>query len=112
MTSGTESNGNVHVPSTIITHNQAEADILLLLHALTIDRDAEVVIDWLDTDAFMLVVQMYPSLQVAASFLTGKGKLKRKIAAQPIYDMLGPKRASAMLDFHAFTGSDMFGIFA
>ena len=55
---------------------------------------------------------MYPSLSDATSFLTGKGQLKRKIAVQYMYDTLGPKHASAMLGFHAFTGSDMFRKFA
>ena len=95
---------NVHVPITLIIHNQEEADTLLSLHALTIDRDAEVVIDSPDTYFFLLMVQMYPSRPVATSILTGKDKLKKKIAMQPIYDMLGPKRASAILGFHAFTG--------
>ena len=111
MSSGTESKGNVRVPSTLFTHSQEEADTLLLLHVLTIDRDAEVVIDSPDTHVFLMMVQMYPSLPVTTSFLTGKGKLKRKIAVKRIYNMLGPKRASAMLGFHAFTRSDMYGIF-
>ena len=50
---------------------------------------------------------MYPSFPVATTILIGKGKLKRNI-----YVMLRSKRASAMLGFHAFTGSDMFGRFA
>ena len=107
-----DSSLNVHVQRTLITHNQKEADTLLLLHALTIDRDAEVVIDSPDTYVFLLMVQMCPSLPVATSFLTGKGKMKKKFAMQPIYDMLGPKRASTMLGFHACTGSDIYGRFA
>ena len=112
VTSGTESKGNVHVPSTLITHSEEEADGLLLLHAHTVYRDTEVVTDSPDTDVFQLMVQLYPSLPVATSFLTRKGKLKKKIAMQPIYDMLGPKRASAMLGLHAFMGSDTCGRFA
>ena len=88
-------------------HSQSGGGRYCALAALTIDRDAEVVIDSPETYVFLLVGQMYLSLPVATSFLAGKGKLKRKIAVQPIYDMLGPKRASAMLGSHAFTGSDM-----
>lgn len=69
---------------------------MLLQHALTIDRDAEVTIDSPDTDVFQLMVHMYTSLPVTT---TTRGKLNKKIAVQPIYDMLGPKRASAMSDF-------------
>ena len=55
---------------------------------------------------------MYPRFPVATSSLTRKDKLKKKIVVQPMYDMLGPKRALAMLGFHAFTGSDTCGRFA
>ena len=50
VTFGTESKGNKDVPRTLVSHCQKEADTLLLLHALTIDEDAEVVIDSPDTD--------------------------------------------------------------
>ena len=72
---------------------------MLFQHALTIDRDAEVTNDSPVTDVFQLMVQMYPSLPVTTNFLTGRCKLNKKIAGQPIYDMLGPKCASAMSDF-------------
>ena len=56
------------------------------------------------------MIQMYPSLPCNISFLTGKGNLKRNI--QPVYNKLGHRRASAILGFHALTGSDMSGRFA
>ena len=42
--SGTETKGNICVPSTLVTYSEEEADTSLLLHALSIDRHAEVVI--------------------------------------------------------------------
>ena len=39
--SGTESKGNVHVPSTLIIHSEEEPDTLLLLHVLTNESGAE-----------------------------------------------------------------------
>ena len=55
---------------------------------------------------------MYPRLPVSTVFLTGKGKLKRTISICNIYNNLGQKRASALLGFHALTGSDVSGRFA
>ena len=55
---------------------------------------------------------MYPSLPCNISFLTGKGNLKRNIPVQPVYNKLGHRRDSAILGFHALTGSDMSGRFA
>ena len=44
VTSGTETKGITCVPSNLVTHSQEESDTLLLLHVLSIDRHAEVVI--------------------------------------------------------------------
>jgi hypothetical protein len=76
VTSGTQTKGNTCVPTALITHNQEEADTLLLLHAHSIDKNAEVVIASPDTDVFLLMVQMYSSLPSDLSFLTGKGNMK------------------------------------
>ena len=94
------------------SHSQEEADSLLLLHALSTDKNAEVVIASPDTDVFLLMVQMYRSLPSDISFLTGKGNLKRSIPVQPVYDKLGQRHAEAIIGFHALTGSDMSGRFA
>ena len=75
-----------------------------MLHALTIDEDAEVVIDSPDTDVLLL-----PS---ATSFRTGKSQLKSMIDVQLIYNKLGSRQAAAILAFHSFTGSDSSGRFA
>ena len=86
---------------------------MLLLHALTIDKDAEVVIDSPDTDVLLLMIYMCPLLPSATSFRTGKGQLKSMIDVQPIRlhidhtdNKLGSRHAAAILGFHAFTGSD------
>ena len=85
----------------------------MLLHALSIDKHAEVVIACVPyDDVFLMMIHMYPSLPCDISFLTGKGNLKRSIPVQPVYNKLGHKRASAILGVHALTGSDMSGRFA
>ncbi len=85
---------------------------LIVLHALTVSNDAELVVSSPDTDVLLLLVYMYPSLPISTTFLTGKGKTKRNISVQSIYSNLGSKRASALLGFHALTGSDVSGRFA
>ena len=56
VTFETESQGNCHVPDILLNHNQEEADTLLLLHALTVDKESEVVIDSPDTDFIYLFI--------------------------------------------------------
>ena len=112
VTFGVKTKGNVHVPGSLVSHGHEEADTLLLLHALTIEHDAEIIIDSPDTDVFLLMVHMYPRLPVDAYFLTGKGKLNRKIAIKPIYEKLGVNRAGAIVGSHSFTGTEMCGRFA
>ena len=114
VTFGTESKGNKDVPRTLVSHCQEEADTLLLLHALTIDEDAEVVIDSPDTDMLLLLMYMYHDslLSSATSFRTGKGQLKSMINVQTIYNKLGSRLATAILGFHSFTGFDLSGRFA
>ena len=84
----------------------------VVLHALTVDKDAELVVDSPDTDVLILLIEMYQRLPAATSFLTGRRNLRRNIAVEPICEKLGQKRTSAMIGFHAFKGSDMSGRFA
>lgn len=77
VTSGTQTTGNVNIPDSLLTHSQEEADTLLILHAVSVPHEAEVVVSSPDTDVLLLLVHMYPHLPVSTVFLTGKGKLKR-----------------------------------
>jgi len=45
VTSGTETKGNASIPDVLLTHSQEEADTQLILHALTVDKVAELVVD-------------------------------------------------------------------
>jgi len=111
VTSGTETKGNASIPDVLLTHSQEEADTLLILHAVTVDKDAELVYSP-DTDVLILLIEMYQRLPAATSFLTGRRNLRRNIAVQPISEKLGVKCTSVMIGFHAFTKSDMSGRFA
>ena len=93
VTSGTQTKGNVDIPCSLLTQSQEEADTLLLLHALNVSSHADLVVSSPDTDVLVLLVYMYPSLPICTTFLTGKGRLKRNISVQSIYNNLGPKRS-------------------
>jgi len=69
----------------------------LILHALTVDKDAELVVDSPDTDVFILLIEMYQRLPAATSFLTRRRNLRSNIADQPICEKLGEKCTSAMM---------------
>ena len=91
VTSGTETTGNTSIPDILLTHSQEEADTLLILHALTVDKDAELVVDSPDTGALILLIEMYHRLPAATSFLTGRRNLMRNIAVQAICEKPGRK---------------------
>ena len=65
VTSGTETRPSI--PDVLLTHSQEEADTLLILHALTVDRDAKLVIDSPDTDVLILLIEIYQRLPVPAA---------------------------------------------
>ena len=112
VTSRTHTKGNVDIPDSLLSHRQEEADTLLILHALNVPNDTELVVSSPDTEVLLLLVHMNPSLPICTTFFTGKGPTKRNISVQGIYNKLGSKRASALLEFHALTDSDMSGTFS
>jgi len=112
VTSGTQTKGNVDIPDSLLTHSQEEADTLLMLHAVSVPHEAELVVSSPNTGVLLLLVHMYPHLPVSIVFLTGKGRLKRNVSVCNIYNNLGQKRASALLGLHTMTGSNVTGRFA
>src|SRR5437870_4109229 len=93
--------------------SQEKADTLLILLAVRVAHQAELVIsspDTDDTDVLLLLVCMYSHFPVSTFYITGIVRLKRDISVSSIiYNNLGQKRSSAPLLFHALTGSDMSG---
>jgi len=88
VTSGTQTKDNVDIPDSLLTRSQEEAeeaDTLLILHAVSVPQDAELVLSSPDTDVLLLLVHMYPHLPVSTVFLTGKGRLKKNISVCNIY---------------------------
>jgi len=76
VTSVTQTKGNVDIPDSLLTHSQEEADTLLILHAISVPHEAELVVSSPDTDVLLLLVHMYPHLPVSTVFFAGKGRLK------------------------------------
>ena len=104
--------GNVFVPLTLQSHNHEEADTLMILHALTIPKDAQLDVKSPDTDVFFLLVHIYCKLPAETSFVVGDGSMQKKRSVGEFYSVLGENYARALLGFHAFKGSDMTGKFA
>lgn len=102
VTSATQTQDNVDILEMLLTHSQEEVDTLLLLHALILPSEAELVVSSPDTDVLLLLIYMYPRLPVSTIFHTGKGRLMRNISVWGIYSNLGQKHASALLSFLCF----------
>ena len=56
----------------------------MILHALTVNQDAELVVDPPDTAVLIFLIEMYNRLPAATSFLTGRRNLKKNIAVHAI----------------------------
>ena len=72
VTSGTQTKGNIDIQDLLLTHSQEEADTLLLLHAITVPKEAELFVSSPDTDVLLLLVNMYPTYQNLQPFLQEK----------------------------------------
>ena len=107
----THTEGNVDIPDSLLTHSQEEADTLLILHAISVPHERELVVSSPFTGVLLLLVHMFLDLPLSTVFLTGKRRLKRNISVCNIHNKLGQKRASALLGFYTLTGSDTSGRF-
>ena len=75
VTAGTKTTGNTEVPGSLRTHSHEEADTLLILHALTIDKNADVTTESPDTDILLLLIHKCHEIPLATRFITEKGKV-------------------------------------
>lgn len=70
---GTLTNYNVDVPDSLLTHNQEEADTLLIMHAQTVGTEVELIINVPDRDVLLLLVYMNSNCLAYTTFLTENG---------------------------------------
>ena len=80
-----------------IRQRDLQTDTLVILHSLTVDKTAELVVDSSDTDVLILLIEVYQRLPAATSFIPGRRNLRRNIAVQPICEKLGKKRTPAIM---------------
>jgi len=89
---------------------QEEADTLMILHAVEIAASGDTLhIYTQDTDVLLLALRRVPKLGRNAALIMGTGDRRRTVLLQPIYDALGPRRAAALVNWHALTGCDTTG---
>lgn len=71
VTYGNETHGNFEFHSILKTHSQEEADTLMVLHASTLDKSCNVMVDSPDTDVLLLLIYFMPYLPGCVLFRTG-----------------------------------------
>lgn len=87
-----------------ITSSQEEADTLLILYGVAVNRAGhDVHIYASDADVLILALHQTPVLGPKTVMIMGTAEHRRKVKLKPIYDMLGPQRAAALPGFLAAT---------
>ena len=81
-----------NIPNSLLTHSQEEVTMLLILHAVTVPHETNLVVSSQNTDVLLILVQMYPRLPVSAFFLSGKGRLNRNIGVGYVHKHFGQQR--------------------
>ena len=106
---GVKSNVDGYHPSTPVS-SQSEADTLMILHAIELTSDGKSV-HFLtqDTDVMILALRRYLLLGPSTALVMGTGDKRRTIMLKPIFESLGPLKASALPGFHCITGCDTCG---
>jgi hypothetical protein len=101
-------NSESHVSTGVST--QEEADTLMILHAVEVaGKGLDVHIYSQDTDVLLLALRRVPKLGTKPAVIMGTREHRRKVMLKPIYDKLGPDKASALINWHALTGCDTTG---
>ena len=99
-------------PADIVDLNssQEEADTLLILYAAEIHKSGfHVHIYASDTDVLVLALSELPQLGSEATVIMGTSTNRRHVKLQPIYNVLGASKVSALRGLHAISGCDTTG---
>lgn len=100
------------VPS--LANTQEEADTKKNLHAVHLAaRGAKTLhIYSPDTDVMVLAIRRFPLLTSDSGLFLGLGLSRHFVGLRPIYQALGPLKASALPGLHSLSGTDVTGAFA
>ena len=95
---------------TSVVSTQEEADTMMIMHAVEVaGLGYNVHIYSPDSDVLLLALRRVPLLGNEAALIMGTGGAQRKILIKPIFDKLGPERATALINWHALKGCDTTG---
>ena len=115
----TYSNHRALFSDIIAQHNHEEADTIIPLHvldALSLSPRCEIDVRSPDTDVLILLMDLCARDQNGANvnFITGQGKLNRRIDVQRRSTVVGKEKSKALIGLHAISGPDwggtLFGI--
>ena len=106
-----------------VSTNQEDTSNIVLIHGRHEEADSNVIyyaaeifklgltvhIYSSDTDVMVLALSVLPKIGQETIIITGTGENRRKVALGPIFDALGPNKASALPGVHTLTGCDTTG---
>ena len=98
-------------PPTTTVSTQEEADTLMIPYGIEVAASPGNEVDFFtqDTDWFVLILRRLPQVGKNTGIVRGTSDTRRRVALQPIYNHLGPKRAAGLPGFHAIAGCDITG---
>jgi len=106
--SGVVTNSDCPVSTGVSTHE--EADTLMILHAVEVaETGLGVHLYCQNTAVLLLALRRVPQLGIEPAVIMGTRERRHKVMLKPIYDQLGPDKASALINWHALTGCDTTG---
>ncbi|CAG9761624.1 unnamed protein product [Ceutorhynchus assimilis] len=97
-------------------NNHEEADTILILHGVRVTqrygKEIQMTVYSPDTDVFVLLVSFYENLPDKLRMITNKGKIKKEIDIAKVAKTISIEHKTALIGFHAFTGTDITGRFS
>ena len=102
-----------HMDVSCLANTQEEADTKIILHAVHLaGRGIKTLhIFSPDTDVMVLAIRRFPLLPSDSGTFLGLGLNRRYVGLKPIFEALGPLKASALPGLHSRSGADVTGAF-
>ena len=105
VTHQTTTIGNFPVPQQLQSHDHEEADTLIILHSSILSEEDHLFVYAKDADIYFQLINRYPILPPNTFFINSTSNISIKNA----YSHLGKSVSEALMDWHAFTGNDIYG---